>query len=69
MISYDRWQKTARGTNVQSAKRKLKAMEKLEGVFFRPIPALNLLIHNYKSRKKQTLIIIRESRNDTHVLT
>jgi hypothetical protein len=33
MISYDRWQKIARGTNVQRAKRKMKAMEKVEGVF------------------------------------
>jgi hypothetical protein len=33
MISYDRWQKTKRGTNVQSAKRKSKAMEEVERVF------------------------------------
>jgi hypothetical protein len=33
MIRYDRWQKTARGTNGQSAKRKSKAMVKVEGVF------------------------------------
>jgi hypothetical protein len=33
MISYDRCYKKARGTNVQSARRKLKAMEKVEGVF------------------------------------
>jgi hypothetical protein len=33
MVSYDRWQKTVRGTNVQNAKRKSKAMEKVEGVF------------------------------------
>jgi len=37
------------------------------GSFFRPMPALNFLIHNYKSRKKQAMIIIRESRKDTHV--
>jgi len=34
MISYDRWQKTVLGTNVQSTKRKSKDVEKLEGVFF-----------------------------------
>jgi hypothetical protein len=33
MMSYNRWQMTARGTDVQTAKRKSKAMEKVEGVF------------------------------------
>jgi hypothetical protein len=69
MISYDRWQKTARGTNVQSAKRKSKAMEEVEGVFFRLMSALNFLIHKYKSRKKQAVVITRESVKDTRIVT
>jgi hypothetical protein len=56
------------GHNVHSAKRKLKAMEKVEGVF-RPMPALNFLIHTYKSMKKQVMIIMRERRKDSCILT
>jgi hypothetical protein len=32
------------------------------------MPALNFLIHKYKSKKKQALIITRESRKNTRVL-
>jgi len=31
--------------------------------------ALNFLIHKYKSRKKQAMIIIRENRKDTGIFT
>jgi hypothetical protein len=49
MISYDWWQKTARGTNVQNAKRKSKPLRKWRE-FFRLMLALNFLIRKYKSR-------------------
>ena len=39
------------------------------GSFFRHMPALNFLIHKYKSRRKQAMIIIRQSREDTRILT
>jgi len=39
------------------------------GSFLRPMPALNFLIRKYKSRKKQAVIITRESRKVTRILT
>lgn len=59
----------SRGHKRTEREEEVKGHGESEGSFFRPMPALNLLIHNYKNRKKQAVIIIREIRKDTHVLT
>jgi hypothetical protein len=57
------------GSKLTEREEEVKGHGERGGCFFRPMPALNFLIHKYKSRKKQVMIILRESRKVTRILT